>query len=454
MTPFPFGRQFQQGALRLMLEDEAYCALATTHFQVGFFENAALSWTFGVVHGYYAAYSRPPTPMVLHEELRKLDPAIGSQYRPTIEAVTSPAPIEVDYIRDQTVEFVRRNLFVQRFEHARQLYNQGNTSDAYDFWQRSAEEINQVTLKVVDRSWFFEDLDDRQKRRAHYASAQDYNTFPTGIDELDRVLNGGLSIGELGAWIAYQKVGKSMLLTWLAYFAVRALQAPVLVTIHEGGREYWEDRLEAAFAHMFTSLISRNELTVESHAALVEEYRGLRRLCVVRGFTKEEESWNATVLDLDKELKDLRVQGFRPRMIVIDYADLLRSRDRADNETAHQTAAWRDVKTLAGRDNGYAIWTAAQAQRKNPKADRDPNFFVRAENVSDAAGKVRVPDFYGSINRTREEEETNRVRLLAEDYRSGMGGRVIELETDYAHGRFVKSVLASRAAPPAPVELV
>jgi hypothetical protein len=80
----------------------------------------------------------------------------------------------------------------------------------------------------------------------------------------------------------------------------------------------------------------------------------------------------------------------------------------------------------------------------------DPNFLVRSEHIADAIGKVRVADFYGSINRTIQEKEQDRARLFAEDYRKGEAGRVIEVATDYGHGRFVRSVLRSSAAPPPP----
>jgi replicative DNA helicase len=442
---------FQQSVLRHMVDEEAFCFMCTEHLRSNFFENAALGWIFGAIQRHSVAYSRPPNFMVLYEELRRLDPLLAAQYQPTLDAIYRTPPSEPEYVGSKVMDFVKRNVFFESFEYVRKLYNDGKADDAYDAWQRASEDIQKISLEQVDRGFFFEDFEARHSQRVHAANTFDFSTFSTGIPELDLVLDGGLSLGELGAWIAYQKVGKSYMLAWLAFYAVRALQIPVLVTVHEGSREYWEARLDAAWADTFVNLVKRGELTHERHREMAAEYEQLKGLLVVRGYTKGEQTWSANAQDIYGELKDLRVRhGFRPKMIVIDYADLLRARTHANSETEHQTAAWRDIKTLTSADQGYAIWTASQAQRKNPRADRDPDFVVRAEHVADAIGKVRTADFYGSINRTMEEKQNHRARLFAEDYRGGEAGKIIEVETDYGHGRFVRSIISQRDAPVVP----
>jgi replicative DNA helicase len=443
---FPFGLDFQRAAIRLAIEDEAFCHLACSHLEPSYFENAALTWVFGRVKEHWLRYARPSSFIALHEYLRELDPMVAQTYAPTVMQLEQTPVAEQQFIADKIVEFVKRNLFVAGMEQARALYNKGDVDGAFDFWMRRGDEINRVSLGIVDRGFFFEEVDERQQRREYKARAGHLFTFSTGIPDLDAILNGGLSIGEFGMWFAKQKAGKSMLLLWFAFFAVRALRIPVLVTVHEGGREYWEDRLESAFAHTVTSLVSRGEMDPATHARLLDEYRELKKLLVIRGYTKGEGTWNANVGDIESELHELRVRyGFVPKMIIPDYADLLRSRYKAETERDHQTEAAKDLATLAER--GYAIWSASQVQRLPPAADRDPRYLIRAEQVADAIGKARIPTFYGSINRTKEEQKNQRVRLYAEEYRHGEAGRIIEVETDYSRARFVRSVLAAHDAP-------
>lgn len=431
-----------------MIDDEGFCLLATVHLQGHYFENPALTWLFNQIKEHHIRYQHPPGFVALYEYLRDLDPTIAQQYQALVVQIEQTPVLDAGFISDRIVEFVKRNMFVSGLENVRALYNKGDFDGACDFWLRRGEEINEVSLGSLDRGWFFAELDQRQRRRQHQAAADHLHTFSTGIPDLDVVLKGGLSLGELGVWIAKHKTGKSMLLTWLVFYAVRALRIPILVTVHEGGRTYWEDRLEAAFAYQLAELVARGELDPVTHQRLVDEYKHMSRLLVIRGYTKEEKVWNATVGDIYAELKDLRTRhGFRPKMIVVDYGDLLRSQYKADTEVAHQTAAFKDLKSLTDKDQGYAVWTASQAIRLPARADIDPMYLVRAEQVADAIAKVRQADFYGSINRTREEEKTNRIRLYAEKYRKGRSGRIISLETDYGRSRFVRSILASEAAP-------
>ena len=160
---FGFGQEFQRAALRLMCDDDSFCALASTHFRPTYFENQAMAWTFATIQAYYQQYNRPPTTLVLYESLRDLDPMIASQHQPTVDAIAQNPAGEAEFIASRVIEFVKRNLFVEGFEHARRLYNEGQVDAAYDFHQRRMEEINSVVIGSIDRGWFFEELDENGK---------------------------------------------------------------------------------------------------------------------------------------------------------------------------------------------------------------------------------------------------------------------------------------------------
>lgn len=444
MSAWSFGQEFQRSLLRLMVDDEAFCALACKHLEPGYFENGALGWIFAVIQRYFDAYGRPPTQLVLYETARQLEAAQAMALVANIDAIVQARVVESEYIGERLVDFVKRNLFVEGIEHLRQLYNAGDVDKAYEFWARRSEEIHEVNLGIVDRSFFFDQLDDRAQRRAAEAAVAHHYTFSTGIPDLDGVLSGGLHKGELGIWVAYPKVGKSMMLTWLAYYAVRALRVPVLYIVLEGGREQAEDRFEAAFAYTSTQLLRRGELDHGRMRMLYDEYRELKDLLVIRGYTKNTDAWNASIDDLYAEIRELRQRhGFKPRMIDIDYGDLMRARREMNSEFEEQKAVFRDVKALCDRDDGYAIWTASQAQRPPKGAENNPNHVVKSSQIADCYEKVRAADFIGTLNRTKEEEAQERMRIYAELYRSAPAGRLITVNTDYAHSRAFTSVAAT-----------
>lgn len=444
MSTYTLGPEFQRALLRLCLDNEAFAILASKHLKTDFFETSALSWIFHVVQWYVTTYARPPTPFVVIDTCRRLDPALAAQYLPTVEAVCNARVVEERYIGDKLQEFIRRNLIVDGVEKLRALYNGGNIDATVEFFQRRADEIQQVNLNAVDRSFFFEDFAQRTARRALEAQSGHHYTFSTGVPDLDDVLNGGLSRGELGVWVAYPKVGKSHMLQWLAYYAVRALRIPVLYIVLEGGREQAEDRFEAAFTYSTALDLKHGNVDVGRMRAIRDEYHELKDLLVIRGFTKDQVAWNANITDVYAEITDLRQRrGFVPRMIVVDYGDLLKARDPQESETRNQASAFRDMKALCDRDHGYGIWTASQAQRPLKGAVDNPDHIVRASQIADAFEKVRCADFIGSLNRTREEAATEKMRIFAEMYRSAPAGRLIEVRTDYKHHRAITTVLRS-----------
>jgi hypothetical protein len=189
--------------------------------------------------------------------------------------------------------------------------------------------------------------------------------------------------------------------------------------------------------------LKNGNVDVNRMKAIRDEYRELKDLLVIRGYTKDA-AWNASVTDLYAEITDLRQRrGFRPRMIVVDYGDLLKPRESQESETRNQAAAFRDMKALCDRDNGYALWTASQAQRPLKGAADDADHIVRSAQIADCYEKVRCADFLGTLNRTADEARNEKMRIFAELYRSAPAGRLIEVRTDYAHHRAITTVLRS-----------
>lgn len=444
MSGLSLGPEFQRALLRLSLDNEAFAVLVAKHLKPAFFETAALSWIFTTIQWYLAHYARPPTPFVVMDACRRLDPALAAQYLPTVESVVTAHVVEEKYIGDKLTEFIRRNLVVDGVEKLRLLYNGGDIDATVRFFQERADEINGVNVGAVDRSFFFEEIEQRTMRRAREASQGHLYTFSTGVPDLDAVLNGGLSKGEMGIWVAYPKVGKSHMLQWLAYYAVRALRIPVLYVVLEGGREQAEDRFEAAFTYSTALDLKQGNVDVNRMRAVRDEYREMKDLLVIRGYTKDADSWNASVTDIYAEITDLRQRrGFKPRLIVVDYGDLLKPREKQESETRSQAAAFRDMKALCDRDDGYGLWTASQAQRPMKGAVDNEDHVVRSSQIADCYEKVRCADFIGSLNRSAKEAATEKMRIFAELYRSAPAGRLIEVRTDFAHHRAVTTTLRS-----------
>lgn len=422
---FPFGIDFQRSLLLLITKDKQFASVVIQHLKVDYFENDVLKWAYNYLLEYREKYSAIPNINVILEETRVLDSSIKELFRITLEGVLEADLSSVDWLKDKTIEFIKRNLFVKSFQESKEKYNSGSVTEAYDVMMEALEAISKTSWGTEDREWFFEDFNQRMADRLAYDPSMD--SISTGIPELDKVLGGGLSIGEVGDWLAYAKRGKTTLLTNHGVQAIRRGLKRVVHFVLEGTRSLVANRYDTIFAQEDYSIIKSGAMTNEVYEHLHREYEMFSEQLVIRGFT---DNWEHTIIDLHNELRDLeRLNNFRPELLIIDYGDLLDSRTKVRTEEAKQRSVFQDIKTLSGR--GYAIWTASQAQR--PKNDIETDDSVLSfRNVADCYAKVQKIDFMGSINQTKEERDGCQARLFAELYRDNEAGIIIPVYADFS----------------------
>lgn len=421
---FEFGVPFQRSILRLCQIDEGFNHRAMKLLDPGYFTTEPLGWIFKSMRDYYSEYGVRCTENPLREMVRKVDAEKAPRYGLEVENVIGVGWVVEDaFIKEKLKDFLQRSMFSRAHRDAAVLYNEGKLVDAYDVTQRTMDEIRKITFDSVDRSLFFEQFDDRQKARAMQALDPSGDTITTGIPELDEVLEGGIHVGELYLIIAYAKIGKSTFLVDQGFTAVRVERVPVLHVGLEGRREQTENKYDTLFSGELYTAVKRGDISVRSYQEMIAEYKLLRGLLIIRHLT----DWNVNILDIDAELKENRTQGHVPRLIIVDYLDLLRSRTRASSESEHQLAAARDLKQLANR--GYAVWSASQAQRPRKNAD-DKEHVVKSYDIADSFAKIRIADGYGSLNATNKEQKEDQMRLYWENWRDGPAKLYLRMQND------------------------
>lgn len=423
---FPFDADFQKSLLRLLCDDGHFAHSVESYLEPTYFESEVLNWAWTYCKQFREQYGALPAIQSIKQQVFKIDARLQPLYHAVLEQV-SQAPIrDEQFMRDSVLDFIRRNLFVQGFHESRGLYNSGKVEEAYDTMMQRMEKIHATVWKSDDAEWFCADAPQRHvhKMCADYGSS----TITTGLEFLDHVLGGGLSKGELGAWIAYAKVGKSTMLVNNGLSAVKLQLAKVAHFVFEGARAQVSDRYEAGFTGELYRTIRETGLSSEAYQRAYQEYQYLKDRLYIRGFT---DRWDYSVVDIHDSLKELKRRfGWEPDLIIVDYGDLLTGRDKHyASETEKQKAAWRDLKSLSNR--GYAVWTAAQARRPEKGAEDRPHWLYSRE-IADCYEKVRVCDFLGSLNATNIERSKKVMRILAELYRDNAANvmRVVRADFD------------------------
>jgi len=400
--------------LRLVCDDPGFGLSVSRYLHPHYFTNEILAWAYHHVQLHIQTFDTVPSLKVLVEKSRSLDPNLRPLYTTTMESVREVDLRDEAWVRDSTVEFIRENLFVRAYKDIQNVWNGGDHQLAYKMMMESAEEIRKTRLHESDRLWLYDELSGRQSERLSLDFGGD--CIPTGLPWLDHIMDGGPVPGELCAWIAYAKTGKSTMLVNHGKAATRVAYKNVIHFVFEGLAWQVATRYDASFSEELYRNIKYGDMDAQKYQLLQSEYKMLQRKMVVKPFL---DRWDYSVVDIHQELKELeREHQWRPDLIIVDYGDLLTGRDVKGypNETAKQRAAWRDLKSLANR--GYVVWTASQAQRPNEDAEVKPHL-IRARQVADCYDKVRVADFLGSLNQTVAEQQAKVMRVFAELYRDG-----------------------------------
>jgi hypothetical protein len=437
---FPFDAEFQRKIVRLALEADDFLGLALKWIQPGFFEFDSLRWCWEQIVR-ERQENRTPTLMVLRDRLRDIDDMKRARYAGVVAQLENEPVREEAFIRQRLAEFVQRNLFVGAFHEAHRLYNAGRFTAAMDLMWIEVDKAKAVTFDAPERSDFFAELPDRQRQRFEDREREWDVTFPTGIHGVDVVLDGGLSLGELGIWIADSKGGKSLFLIHLAIFTVRSIQKNVLFVLLEGDVKQTSNRIETSLLQAYGQIgygdVKRGIIDHAMLERLHDEYRMLRGKLIIRGMT---DAWTHTPGDIRREMADLRAQkGWVPEQMIVDYGDLLRSDIKSRSEEEEQRNVFAALKTLSTMDQGYSIWTASQARRpaltqkeiaaQKKQAEKEGKAWMKpvihARDIADSYNKVRRADFVGSINADHADRLKGESRLWCDMYRDNAAEKLV-----------------------------
>jgi replicative DNA helicase len=238
----------------------------------------------------------------------------------------------------------------------------------------------------------------------------------TGIDAIDEktILNGGLGKGELGVVVAATGVGKSHFLTMVGSSALKTGKNVVHYTL-----ELTETAVGIRYDSNICGIPSSE--VQDRKEEVLEKYKSgeLGRLII-----KEFPTGTATVGTIRNHLEKLSLRGFTPNLLVIDYADIMRSSREFDALRLELKLIYEELRNLA-MEKSIPIWTASQSNRDGSSSD-----VVGLENMSESYGKAMVADVVLSLSRKPSEKATGSGRLFVAKNRAGRDGLIFPIHID------------------------
>lgn len=412
-----YGKSFQEKIGQALLTDPKWAEQMMEVFDSSYFELKYLQFLADRYFSYSKKYKVFPTLQLLvtiiREDLKTgTDTILRDQIIDYLQRMkANPDPGDLQFVKDKSLDFCRKQALKAALENAVDQMQ----ADKYESIVESIRKAVQVGTAPSVGHDFFNEMEARFTRLKR-------DTIPTGIPELDKkeLLNGGSGKGELLCVVGGSGSGKSHWLTMIGANALREGKNVLHYTF-----ELSETAVGIRYDSNLCDLDSNEVMDRKEEVKKFYEDNKLGRL-----FIKEYPTNTASIFTIRSHVERLDLKGFKPDIIIIDYADIMRSTRQFDSLRHELKLVYEELRALA-MELGIPIWTASQSNKEGANAE-----VIDMTNMSEAYGKAMICDFIISVSRRSHEKATGWGRLYVAKNRAGKDGLVFPAKINTARSKF------------------
>jgi replicative DNA helicase len=406
-----YGKSFQEKIFQSLLHDNSWASQMIEVMTPEYFDLKYLQYLSDRFFGFYNKYKNFPTlnllVSIIKDELSEGNDILlkGQVIEFLTRIKSAPNSGDLEYVKEKSLDFCKKQALQQALEESVKAIKAEKYEEVLSIMKSA---VSKGISSTVGHD-FFED------HEARFAKINRV-TCPTGLKELDKqdVLNGGLGRGEIGVITANTGVGKSHFLVAMGAEALRRGKNVIHYTF-ELSETQVGIRYDSNLCNISSSDVIDHKEEILNHYT-DNEYGRL--------IIKQYPTGAASIVTLRNHIEKLSMKSFIPSIIIIDYADIMRSTRQYDSMRHELKLIYEELRNLAMEMN-IPIWTASQANRDSAKSN-----VVGLENMSEAYGKAMVADVVLSISRKPMEKSTGAGRLFVAKNRAGRDGILFPIRLD------------------------
>lgn len=408
-TLVKYGTSYQTKVVASLIADVKFIEQVYEITKPEFFESDANKWIVSETLSYFNEFKSCPTLEVFKIKVgsvedKVLKQTVVEQLKGIYQQIGSE---DLPYVKKEFLTFAKNQKVKEALLKSVDLLKSGQYDKIIDT-MNAASKVGAENDLGLDYIQDFESILEDVKR----------DSCSTGWEVIDDLMDGGLGPGELGVVMAPSGIGKSW---FLSKIACSALQKGVDV-LH-----YTLELSESYVGQRYTTIISG--IQTSEHKQRKDEV--IRKIKAISGRVriKYYPPQFASAKTLSAHIEKLRAVGYKPKLIVIDYADLLKSSDKGkDGLYAELGGIYEELRGLSG-ETGIPIWTATQTNRA--AIDHE---VIQADSVGDSYKKVQTADFIMSVSRKTKDKLSNTGRVHIVKNRFGPDGMTFPAKIDTFHG--------------------
>jgi len=404
-----YGTIFQVKLIASLFTDKAFLQQITDILEPKMFENEANFYIVKEIQNYFNEYKSPPTLEVMKVKVAEIESELLKQ---TVvdtlkEAYRNLEASDLDFVKQQTLDFCKNQCIKSAIMDSVELLKFND----FDGIKSKVDAAMKAGVEKNVGHEYKNDVDERYLESVR-------NTITTGWDVIDDIADGGLGKGELGVFVAPAGIGKSWALVNVGANAAKAGLNVIHYTL-----ELNEAYVGLRYDSVFTGISAQDlKFNIEEVKKTVENMKG--DLIVKQYPTK-----SASVSTIGAHIEKCRVQGFKPDLVIVDYADLLRDIS-GGREVRHMLGnIYEDLRGLAG-EHEIPVWTASQANRSALEED-----VIGAEKIAESYSKIMTADFVVSLSRKIEDKLAGTGRWHVIKNRFGPDGMTFPSKANMSNGQ-------------------
>lgn len=402
-----YGNHFQLKVISSLLKHKQFLQNVYDNINENEFENPAHKWIITETQKYYQKYHTNPTPEYLSIELKKLDNevlkiSIAEQLKEALKAVND----DRDYVEKEYSTFCKNQQLKTALMSSVDLLSKGNYDDIRSIIDSALKAGEDKTVGHE----YEKDVETRYR-------LEERRAVPTNWAHVNELLMGGLGAGDLGMILGGPGGGKSWFLVNIGSAAIK-MGYNVLHYTLELSQDYVGKRYDAVLTGIEFQQIHNHRDSIEK---AIDAIKG--KLII-----KEFPMGKTTPSTIEAHIQKCVTLGTVPDLVIIDYVDLLRSRNKSSERKDEIDDVYTSIKGLARQIN-TPIWTVSQVNRMGSKDD-----IIEADKIAGSYDKIMIADFAMSLSRKRIDKLNGTGRIHVIKNRFGSDGMTYSAKINTANG--------------------
>lgn len=408
-TLVTYGPEFQRKCVTALMTDKLFLEQMYDIVTPEYFESEANRWLVATIRWFYQTYKTLPLLENFYTESRKIDDgvlrlAIRHQLKQIHHDLT---PADLQYVKDVFLDFCKIHALKNAIMESAELLKAGKLDEV----KLTIDKAHTAGTSLDFGHDYFEDADKRLVEEFR-------QVIPTPWECVNETMKGGgIAKGELGCVMAATGHGKSWFLAAIGLHALRLGKRVVHISLEMSDCDTG-NRYDSILTGIDTNEIQTNAGVVRDALFLLQPKMKIQ-------------SWPGGVKTANSILAYLQRMaslGNKPDMVIIDYADRLRSVQRA-RETYQELGFIFDELTSVCQQMEVVGWTATQAQRAAANKE-----VVEGDNVGGSYAKLYSTTFMLTVSRQIADKLSNTGRVHIAKNRVGRDGGVFPAVIDFSHG--------------------